>query len=96
MPLPSLKMQEIPFDHPDSCCRFIPSEKKPLLSTPAAIEMYSHQTVLACYLVLRELAELKDGIDYLQVFEDETKDENLWFIEDGDGGAITGLLPSDY
>jgi hypothetical protein len=96
MPLPKLKIQEIPYDHPDSCCRFVVGEEKPLQSTPAAIEMHSLQTVLACYQVLRELAEKKDGIDYLQVFEDDTKGENLWFIEDGDGGAITGLLPSDY
>ncbi|MGB7324208.1 MAG: hypothetical protein WBD31_05015 [Rubripirellula sp.] len=96
MNLPRLKSQEIPFDHPDSCCRFIAGPDKPLLATPAAIEMHTHETVLACYLVLRQLAEQHDGIDYLQVFEDDTKDENLWFIEDGDGGAITGLLPSDY
>lgn len=89
-------MQEIPYDHPQSHYRFLANEEKPLLSTPAAIEMYSYQVVLACYFVLRGLAEEKDGIDYLQVFEDETKRENLWFIEDGDGGAITGLLPSDY
>lgn len=52
--------------------------------------------MLACYHVLRQLAEEHNGIDYLQVFTDDTKDENLWLIEDGDGGAITGLLPSEY
>jgi hypothetical protein len=36
------------------------------------------------------------GLDYLQLFEDETKSENLWFIEDDPGGAITALLPSDH
>ena len=36
------------------------------------------------------------GIDYLQVFTDPAKPEALWFIEDGPGGAITALLPSDY
>lgn len=41
-------------------------------------------------------AEQHGGIDYLQVFEDESKSEALWFIEDGPGGAITALLPSDY
>ena len=67
-----------------------------MLATPAAVEMYTHDTIVACYIVLRSLAEKHGGIDYLQVFEDESKPENLWFIEDGDGGAITGLLPSDY
>jgi hypothetical protein len=30
------------------------------------------------------------------VFEDDNKGKNLWFVEDGDGDAITGLLPSEY
>lgn len=47
-------------------------------------------------LVLKRVAEQMDGLDYLQVFEGETKDANLWFIEDNDGEAITGMLPSDY
>ena len=96
MTIPKLKIQEIPYDHPDSNRRFIASEEKPLLATPNAIEMHSHETVLACYLVLRQIAEQVDGIDYLQVFEDASKSEDLWFIEDDEGGAITGLLPSDY
>ena len=41
-------------------------------------------------------ADEHQGLDYLQVFHDETKPENLWFIEDGPGGAITALLPSDH
>ena len=94
--LPTLKPQEIPIDHPDSCCRFVVGPEKPLLATPAAIEMYSYDIVVACYRLLRKLAEEYDGIDYLQCFIDEEKPENLWFIEDGPGGAITGLLPSDY
>jgi hypothetical protein len=36
------------------------------------------------------------GLDYLQVFEDPVKGARLWFMEDGEGGAITALLPSDY
>jgi len=50
----------------------------------------------SCYRALRQVAEEYDGIEYLQVFADESKDEDLWFIEDDDGGAITGLLPSEY
>ncbi|MCA9129269.1 MAG: hypothetical protein KDB22_19420, partial [Planctomycetales bacterium] len=81
--LPRLKPQEIPFDHPDSCCRFEASADKPLLATPMAIEQYTHETVLACYHILREIADVHQGLDYLQVFKDETKVEDLWFIEDG-------------
>ena len=94
--LPTLKPQEIPFDHPDSNNMFRPGPDKPFLATPAAIEMYTHLTIIRCMAVLQRLAEEKQGLDYLQVFDDPTKDEKLWFIEDGPGGAITALLPSDY
>ena len=96
MKLPSLKPQEIPFNDPASCNWFQPSEEKPFLVTPSAIEMYQYKVLLACLAVLQEEAYEHNGIDYLQVFVDDSKDENLWFIEDGDGGAITALLPSDY
>ena len=85
--LPILKPQEIPFDHPDSCCRFVAGPDKPLLATPAAIEMYSHDIIVACYRVLQDLAEREQGIDYLQVFQDEGKAQDLWFIEDGPGAC---------
>lgn len=93
---PSLKQQEIPLKHPESCHMFLPGPDKPLVATPAAIEMYSHETIIACWHVLCELASRHDGLDYLQVFETRECTENLWFIEDGTGGAITALLPSDY
>ncbi|MBI5757309.1 MAG: hypothetical protein HZA46_02180 [Planctomycetales bacterium] len=94
--LPTLKPQEIPFDHPDSNNMFRPGPDKSFVATPAAIEMYSHDVILACFRVLRAKADEQRGLDYLQVFEDESKPENLWYIEDGEGGAITALLPSDY
>ena len=75
---------------------FRPGPDKPLVATPAAIEMYSHDVILACWKVLFQKAIEQQGIDYLQVFEDEFKPESLWFIEDGPGGAVTALLPSDY
>ena len=93
---PSLKSQEIPFDHPDSCNRFEPGPDKPFVATPDAIEMYRRETIIACLAVLQAKAREHNGIDYLQVFEDPDKTENLWFIEDGAGGAITALLPSNY
>lgn len=70
--------------------------EKPFVATPAAIAMYSHEVIVACWQVLRQKADEHAGLDYLQVFEAEEHDENLWFIEDGPGGAITALLPSDY
>ena len=96
MDLPQLKPQEIPFDHPDSTNMFRPGPDKPLVATPAAIEMYSHEVVLACWRLLRRKADEHQGLDYLQVFESSEHPESLWFIEDGPGGAITALLPSDY
>jgi hypothetical protein len=94
--LPTLKTQEIPFDDPDSTCLFQPGPEKPFVATPAAIRLYSHEVILACWQVLRSQADRHQGLDYLQVFEDPAKPEALWFIEDGDEGAITALLPSDY
>lgn len=92
---PTLKPQEIPFDDPSSNCFFLPSSKKPFLATPAAIATYG-EDVVRCLALLQQKATVFDGIDYLQVFEDYAKGESLWFIEDGPGGAITALLPSDY
>jgi hypothetical protein len=91
--LPSLKQQEIPFEHPDSNHMFRPGPDKPLVATPAAIELYSQEVIIACWKTLQEKADEHNGLDYLQVFESGDHDENLWFIEDGLGGAITALLP---
>lgn len=93
---PRLKKQEVPLDHPDSINMFRPSADKPLLATPPAIELYTHEVILACLRTLMAKAVRHNGLDYLQVFEDQSKPESLWFIEDGEGGAITALLPSDY
>jgi hypothetical protein len=96
MHLPRLKDQEIPLQHPDSSNRFLPSADKPFLETPPAITAYTEEVIVACLRLLQQKAEQHQGLDYLQVFEDGGKPENLWFIEDGPGGAITALLPSDY
>ena len=95
MPLPTLKPQEVPFDHPASCNFFPPSDKKPFLATPAALAAYS-DVIFPCLATLQRLAKEHNGIDYLQVFLCPGKPEPLWYIEDGEGGAITALLPSDY
>ena len=95
MSLPSLKPQEIPFDDTDSCNLFQPNSAKPFLATPAALDAYG-EAILPCLVTLQKLAGQHQGLDCLQVFTDPAKSEPLWFIEDGDGGAITALLPSDY
>lgn len=92
----SLQPQEIPFDHPDSFNMFQPSAEKPLVATQGAIEEFSHETVLACWRVLVDLAIEKNGIDSLQVFRRVKDGERLWLIEDGEGGAITALTPDEY
>ncbi len=92
--LPILKKQEVPFDDPDSNNMFQPGPEKPLVATPAALEVYTQEIVLACLRLLNQKAAEHNGLDYLQVFESGTNEqENLWFIEDT---AITALLPSDY
>ncbi len=90
----TLRRQEIPLDHPDSCFRFLGS-RKPILTTPGAVEFFGRLTIVACLQHLQALASQHDGLDYLQVFE-TPGGARLWFIEDGEGGAITALLPTDY
>ena len=92
---PIHKLQEIPFESPESCYMFQPSSEKPFVATPTAIELY-RDSILRCLRELQQLAKEKNGLDYLQIFEDPFKPEALWFIEDDEGGAITALLPSDY
>jgi hypothetical protein len=94
--MPVLKQQEIPLDSPESNHFFRPSPEKPFVATPAAIEMYQQDVIIACLKLLQEQAERHEGLDYLQVFDDPEKTEALWMIEDRIGGAITAMLPSDY
>jgi len=91
----TLKRQEIPFDHRDSTCMFVPRYDMPFVATTAAIEQFGNDTIINCLSGLQKLAAENKGLDYLQVFECAGK-PSLWFIEDGPGGAITALLPSDY
>lgn len=92
----TLRPQEIPLASPDSRYAFQPSAAKPFVATPAALNMHGLETILVCLRELQAKATQHGGLDYLQVFEDPTKPERLWFIEDDEGGAITALLPSDY
>jgi len=82
-------------DDPQSSCRFVPTDDKPFLATPAAIDAYG-TTIVPCLVTLQRQAAFHAGLHWIQVFEDPSRPEALWFIEDGPGGAITALLPSDY
>ncbi len=96
MQLPTLKLQEIPFDHLDSRYMFRVGGETQFVATPAAIKMYQLEIILRCLRVLQLKAAEYEGLDYLQVFEAASKPESLWFIEDSDSRAVTALLPSDY
>ncbi len=89
------KPQEIPLDDPRSTYMFFPISK-PFVVTRAVHEVLPQAVVLACFHQLTWFAEKHHGLDYLQVFKVKGFREPLWFIEDGDGGAITALFPSDY
>ena len=90
-----LKLQEIPYDAPTSTNLFMPTSDKPFLLTPAAQDEFGIGTIIFCLSKLQRLAAERNGLDYHQVFT-RADGLRLWFIEDGDGGAITALLPSDY
>jgi hypothetical protein len=92
----TLRPQENPLDHPRSSSMFVPSPAKPFVATPAAIATFGQDVIAQCLDVLQEKARQHEGLDYVQVFEDGETSQPLWFIEDGPGGAITALLPSDY
>jgi hypothetical protein len=92
----TLKPQEIRLDDPRSCCMFRPSPEKPFVATRAAMDTYGPDVILEGITLLQLNARRHHGLDYLQVFEDKETGSALWFIEDGEGGAITALLPSDY
>ena len=95
--LPILQEQEIPLDHPESTNMFRPAPDKPFVATQAAIAAYGREVIAKCHQLLREQADRHQGLDYLQVFKNpEPNAADLWFIEDGPGGAITALLPSDH
>ncbi len=68
----------------------------PFVATRAAVEQFEESTIVVCLKELQAEALKHDGLDYLQIFESSDKMKQLWFIEGGDGGAITALLPSDY
>jgi hypothetical protein len=93
---PELQPQELPYDDPDSCHMFLPGAAMPFAATSAALALYSQETIFACLMQLRRLADQKRGLYFLQVFVAADKPEDLLFIEDQQARTITALLPSDY
>ncbi len=91
-----LRTQEIKLSDPRSRYTFVPSRNKPFVATRAAVNTFGAELVCQGLRVLQERARRERGLDYVQVFDVDGKDQPLWFIEDGPGGAITALLPSDY
>jgi hypothetical protein len=92
----SLRPQEIPLDDARSSCMFRPSPGKPFRVTPAALAEFGLDVIACCLDFLQKLARRHEGLQYVQVFEEQSTNRRLWFIEDSGGGAITALLPSDY
>jgi hypothetical protein len=89
-----LKPQEISIEDPKSRYYFT---TQPFLATPNALNVYGEMVVIDCLSYLRRQAQQYEGLDYLQVFKDiERGRPDLWFIDDGEGGATTALLPEDY
>ena len=87
--------QEVPFGHAESRCFFEITSERPLAVTPAALERFGLETILACLYRLEHLARRHGGLDYLQVFEDLESGQELWLIED-EPGVVTALLPGDH
>ena len=89
-----LKPQEILIDDPRSKYFFT---TQPFVATPNALNSYGWEVIVRCLTYLQRQARQFNGLDYLQVFEDLEKGRSaLWFIDDGEGGATTALLPEDY
>ena len=88
------KEQEIPYDDPHSRFMF----EKQFIATRNAFQIFGPEVLFACLLRIQAKAKQKQGLDYLQVFDNLCKLEhdgkNLWFIEDGQ--VVTALLPEDY
>jgi len=43
---------------------FQPKPEKPLVETPDAIKVFTRETIVECWQLLRELADKHNGIDY--------------------------------
>lgn len=89
-----LKPQEISLDDPRSKYYF---DTQPFVAIRNVLDKYEVEIIGSCLFYLQGQARQYNGLDYLQVFKDlEGNRSDLWFIDDGKGGATTALLPEDY
>ena len=90
---PILKMQELPFDHPDSKWMFDPEADVAVAITPAAKAIYNDYAY-ELLAIRTDLAKRHNGLARLQIFVSfDPKVEDLWVQESED--AIVFHLPSD-
>jgi len=83
-------------DPPRSRHLFEPGPDKPFLVTSGALRLYTREQIVSCLRELQRVARANGGLEYVQVFDADDGNENLWFVEDDGEGAITALLPSEY
>jgi hypothetical protein len=88
--------QEIPLTDPKSSYFFRPSPDKPFVATTNALDAFGVAMIVSCLSYLQRQAVIHRGLDWLQVFQDSQTHAKLYFIEDGPGGCVNALLPSDY
>ena len=89
----SWQPQEPPFTHPDSSWHFRLDGSKPVVSTANALTVFTREQIIRALEVLQNQAVIHDGLDYLQVFKDESN-RRLCVTENEE--AITALLPEDW
>jgi hypothetical protein len=89
-----MKEQEVPATDPRSTY-FLGLPGRTLVATPGALETFTAGEISFVVSTLKERADASSGLDYLAVF-DSDDGRRLFVIDDGPGGAVTLLLPSDY
>jgi hypothetical protein len=90
--LPVLQDQWLPIDDIASVHQFKLRDGVQLIQTEAAIRMYSAEVIGQCLALLQSKAGNSFGLDYFQVFIDESKPSPLWLIEDKGRKTITARL----
>ena len=77
-------------------CFFVPEGEKVFRATPSAVAMFTRGVIDQCLRELQRRARESGGRSYIQLFDSDEHDDNLWFVEDNGEGAITALPGSGY
>ena len=77
-------------------CFFEPSPERPFRATPNAVAMFTREVIDQCLTKLQTFANQSGGLAYIQVFDSDQHDDNLWFVEDNGEGVITALAGGEY